>query len=69
MQKQSNNAYKKMHDAQMHDNEASNAWRVLQRSKKLDQRLNEQRLNHRNPSSSKRNDYLEWVSQEKWDES
>ena len=26
-----------MHDAQMHDNEASNAWRVLQRSKKLDQ--------------------------------
>ena len=24
-----NNAYKEMHDAQMHDNEASNAWRVL----------------------------------------
>ena len=28
-----NNVYKEMHDAQMHDNEASNAWRVLQRSK------------------------------------
>ena len=26
-----------MHDTQMHDNEASNAWRVLQRSKELDQ--------------------------------
>ena len=26
-----------MHDAQMHDNEASNVWRVLQRSKELDQ--------------------------------
>ena len=26
-----------MHDAQMHDNEASNAWRVLQRLKELDQ--------------------------------
>ena len=26
-----------MHDAQMHDNEASNTWRVLQRSKELDQ--------------------------------
>ena len=33
-----NNAYKEMHDAQMHDNEASNARRVLQRSKELDQR-------------------------------
>ena len=32
-----NDAYKEMHDAQMHDNEASNAWRVLQRSKELDQ--------------------------------
>ena len=32
-----NNAYKEMHDAQMHDNETSNAWRVLQRSKELDQ--------------------------------
>ena len=31
-----NNAYKEMHDAQMHDNEATNAWRVLQRSKNLD---------------------------------
>ena len=26
-----------MHDAQKHDNEASNAWGVLQRSKELDQ--------------------------------
>ena len=26
-----------MHDAQMHDNEASNTWKVLQRSKELDQ--------------------------------
>ena len=32
-----NNAYKEMHDAQMHTNEASNAWRILERSKKLDQ--------------------------------
>ena len=32
-----NNAYKEMHDAQMHGNETSNAWRVLQRSKELDQ--------------------------------
>ena len=32
-----NNVYKKMHDAQMHDNEVYNAWRVLQRSKELDQ--------------------------------
>ena len=32
-----NNAYKEMHDAQMHDNEASNAWRVQHRSKELDQ--------------------------------
>ena len=32
-----NNAYKEMHDAQMHDNEASNAWMVLQRLKELNQ--------------------------------
>ena len=32
-----NYAYKEMQDAQMHDNEASNAWRVLQRLKELDQ--------------------------------
>ena len=31
--KNKNNAYREMHDAQMHDNEASNARRVLQRSK------------------------------------
>ena len=55
-----------MHDAQMHDNEAYNAWRVLQRLKELDQGPREQTLNYRNPSSSKRNDYLEWVSHEKW---
>ena len=48
-----NNAYKEMHDAQMHDNETFNAWRVLQRSKELNQGPNEQKLNHRNPSSSK----------------
>ena len=57
-----------MHDAQMHDNEAFNAWRVLQRSKELDQGPNEQKLNDRNPFSSKQNDYLEWVSHKKWDE-
>ena len=33
--KNKNNAYKEMHDAQMHDNETSNAWKVLQRSKEL----------------------------------
>ena len=27
--KKQNNAYKEMHDAQMHEYEASNAWRVL----------------------------------------
>ena len=32
-----------MQDAQMHDNEASNAWRVLQRSKELDQGLKEKK--------------------------
>ena len=48
-----------MHDTQMHDNEASNARRVLQRSKELDQGLKENKLNHRNPSSSKQNDCLE----------
>ena len=61
------NAYKEMHDVQMHDNEASNAWRVLKISKELDQGPKEQKLNHRNPSSSKRKDCLEWVSHEKWD--
>ena len=57
-----------MHDAQMHDNEAFNAWRILQRSKELDQGPKEHKLNHRNLSSSKWNDCLEWVSHEKWDE-
>ena len=56
-----------MHDTQMLDNEASNVWRVLQRLKELDQGQKKQKLNHRNPSSSKRNDFLEWVSHEKWD--
>ena len=32
-----NNVYKEMHDAQMHDNEAFNAWRVLQKLEELDQ--------------------------------
>ena len=70
-----NNAYKEVRDAQIHDNEAFNTWRVLQRSKELDQGPKEldqgpkeQKFNQRNPSSSKRNDCLEWVSQEKWDE-
>ena len=57
-----------MHDAQMHDNEAFNAWRVLQRSKELDQGSKEHKLNHRNLFSSKWNDCLEWASHEKWDE-
>ena len=64
-----NNAYKEMRDAQMHDNEPSNAWRVLQRSKELDQGSKKQKLNHKSPSSSKRKDCLEWVSHEKWEES
>ena len=64
-----------MQDGQRHDNEISNAWGVLQRSKELNQRpkeLNqrpkEDKLNHRNPSSSKQNDCLEYVSHEKWDD-
>ena len=60
---------KEKHDAQMHDNETSNAWRVLQRSKKLDQGTKEQKLNHKNPTLSKQNICLEWVSHEKRDES
>ena len=58
-----------MHDAQMHDNEAFNTWRVLQRSKELVQWLKKHKLNHRNPFSSKWNDFLEWVSHKKWDKS
>ena len=41
----------KMH--KMHEDMTINAWRVLQRLKELDQRPKEQKLNHRNPSSSK----------------
>ena len=52
----------------MHEDMTSNAWKVLQGSNELDQGPEEQKLNHRNPSSSKRNDCLEWVSHEKWDE-
>ena len=63
-----NNAYKEMHDAQMLDNEASNAWRVIQRLKELDLGPKEQKLNHKDPSLSKQNDCLEWVSHEKRDE-
>ena len=44
---------KKMQDAQMHEDIASNACRVLQRSKKLDQEPKEYKFNHRNPSSPK----------------
>ena len=54
----------KMHKCMI--NEASNAWKVLQRSKELDQGPKEYKLNHRNPSSSKWNNFLEWVSHEKW---
>ena len=43
-----------------------NAWRVLQRSKELDQGPKEQKLNHKNHSSFKWNDFLKWVSHEKW---
>ena len=38
-----NNAYKEMHDTQMHGNEASDAWKVLQKSKELDQGPKEQK--------------------------
>ena len=48
----------------MHEDMTFNAWRVLQRSKELDQRPKEQKLNYRNPSSSKWNDCLEWLSWE-----
>ena len=56
----------KMH--KMHEDMTFNVWRVLQRSKKLDQGPKKQKLNHRNHSSSKRNDCLEWMSYENWDE-
>ena len=56
-----------MHDAKVLDNESSNGWRVLQRSKELDQGSKEQKLNHRSPSLSKWKDCLEWMSHEKWD--
>ena len=48
-----NNEYKEMHNAQMHDNDASNALRVLQRLKEIDQGPKKYKLNHWNPSSSK----------------
>ena len=51
----------------MHEDMTFNVWRVLQKSKELDQWPKEQKLNHRNPSSSKWNDFLEWVAYEKWD--
>ena len=68
MIKNKNNTYKEMQDAQMHEYKVSNAWKVLQKSKELDQGQKEHKLNHRNPSSSKWNDCLEWVSHGKWDE-
>ena len=43
----------------MHEYITSNARRVLQRSKELDQGPKERKLNHRNPSSSKWIDCLE----------
>ena len=46
--KNKSNAYKEMHNAKIHDNKASNAWKVLQRSKELDQGPKEHKLNHRN---------------------
>ena len=48
-----------MHDEQMHEDIASNTRKVLQKLKKLDQGLEEQKLNHRNPFSPKRNKSLE----------
>ena len=51
----------------MHEDMTFNVWKVLQKSKELDEEPKEQKLNHRNPSSSKQNDFLEWVSLEKWD--
>ena len=48
-----------MQDAQMHEDIAFNACRILERSKELDQGPKEHKLNHRNPSSSKQNDFLE----------
>ena len=44
-----------------------NAWRVLQRLKELDQEPKDHKLNHKNPSSLKQNNCLEWVSQKKRD--
>ena len=49
----------------MYEDMTFNALRVLQRSKELDQGPKEQKLNHRNLSSSKQNDCLELMSQEK----
>ena len=43
----------------MHEDMTLNALRVLQRSKELDQGPKEQKLNHKNPSSSKPNNCLE----------
>ena len=43
----------------MHEDMTLNARRVLQRSKELDQGPKEQKLNHKNPSSSKQIDCLE----------
>ena len=51
----------------MHDDKASNAWKVLQRSEEYDQGQKEHRFNYRNPSLLKQNECLEWVSHEEWD--
>ena len=53
----------KMH--KMHEDMTFNARKVLQRSKELDRGPKEQKLNHRNPSSSKHKDCMERLSHEK----
>ena len=42
----------------MHEDMTFNARKVHQRSKELDQGPKEQKLNHKNPFASKRNDCL-----------
>ena len=56
-----------MHDAQIYEDKTSNAWRIQQRSKELDQGPKEYKLNHKNPTSPKQNKSLEQVSHKKWD--
>ena len=74
IKKNKNNAYKEMHDAQIYEDKTSNAWRIQQRSKELDQGPKEldqgpkeYKLNHKNPASPKQNKSLQQVSHKKWD--